>query len=93
MEEEIVRVDSQGRIIIPVSIRRNLGIRSGASLRIKIYGSKIILEPISDENLKERIKEWADTTQRVKAEVGSGEVEKSWKWISCEYAKRKLGLS
>lgn len=91
--DEIVRVDGQGRIVIPSEIRRSLGIREGGRLRLRVYGSKIVLERLSEEGLDERVEEWVNVARETEVKVSVGEPGESWKWMSHEYAKRKLGLS
>ena len=44
--EEVVRVDSRGRIVIPKHVRETLGIEEGSLLRLRVSGRTIVLEPI-----------------------------------------------
>ena len=44
--EYIVRVDRRGRIVIPSSVRRELGI--GRFVRLYVHDYKIVIEPIND---------------------------------------------
>lgn len=90
--EEILNVDEQGRIVIPAHIRKAVGIRGGGKLLVRREGSKIVLEPYP-ENLSKRVEEWANLARNIKAEIFSETSEESWKWLSREYAERKLGLS
>lgn len=90
--EETLNVDEQGRIVIPAHIRKAIGIKGRGKLLIRREGSKIILEPFP-ENLSKSVEEWGNLARTTKAEIFSETIEESWKWMSSEYAKRKLGLS
>ena len=89
--EETIRVDRQGRLVLPSRIRESLGLKEGATLLIRLDGSRVILEP-AFEDLTKRVDEWKNTALRPSGEAFTEEVEESWKWMSREYARRKLGL-
>ena len=63
--EEVVRIDKQGRIVIPAKIRRLLGIDKEISLVIRIEGSRIILEPLL-EDLDRAVNKWVEATLSTK---------------------------
>ncbi|OWY63609.1 AbrB family transcriptional regulator [cyanobacterium TDX16] len=44
MTEAIVRVNKQGRVTIPVSLRQHLGLVNGSKLIIRLEGKQIVLE-------------------------------------------------
>lgn len=90
--ENILKIDKQGRIVLPANIRKAIGIKEGEELLVRFDGSRIILEPFS-KDLKKSIEEWIRLVRNSKLEVFTESIEESWKWISYEYAKRKLGLS
>jgi AbrB family looped-hinge helix DNA binding protein len=46
----IVRVSSNGRITIPIAIRRQLGIKPGDILDVRVEGQKIILRKVDPAN-------------------------------------------
>ncbi len=58
---------------------------------IRVEGSKMVLE-LLHENLRESVEKWVNLAQSTKAEINTEEPEESWKWISRDYAKRKLGI-
>ncbi|MEM2889593.1 MAG: hypothetical protein QXR42_09020 [Candidatus Bathyarchaeia archaeon] len=89
--EETVNVDEQGRIVLPAHIRKTIGLKGRGKLLIRRENSKIVLEPFP-ENLTKSVEEWANLARSTKAEISSETSEDSWKWISREYAERKLGL-
>jgi len=90
--ENSVTVDRQGRLVLPSNIREVLGLREGGNVSIRLDGSRIILEPMS-KDLEEKVREWVNIALDLKAEAFTEESNESWKWMSLEYAKRKLGLS
>ena len=90
--DEILNVDKQGRIVLPAHIRKAIGIERGGKLLIRFDGSRIILEPFP-KNLKKSVEEWINLVRSLKVNVSEETSEESWKWISREYAKKKLGLS
>jgi len=89
--EETLSVDEQGRVVLPAYIRKAMGIRGRCKLLIRREGSRIILEPVP-EDLSRSVEEWANLARTIRAEIFSETVEDSWKWMSLEYARRKLGL-
>jgi AbrB family looped-hinge helix DNA binding protein len=90
--EETLNVDEQGRVVLPAHIRKAIGIRGRGKLLVRREGSRIVLEPFS-ENLSKSVEEWANLARNTKAEIFSEPSKDSWKWMSLEYARRKLGLS
>lgn len=89
--EYIIGVDKQGRIVIPAPIREALGLKGDGKASVRLNGAKIIIE-LLDENLEKRVEEWRALSLKLHAEPFIEEVEDSWKWMSREYAERKLGI-
>ena len=46
----------------------------------------------ADKGLEERVNEWVKTALMTRSGPFEEEVSESWKWVSREYAERKLGL-
>ncbi len=90
--ENAVKVDEQGRMVLPSRVREAFGIKKGGQITIRMDGTKVILEPLS-KDVEKRIREWENISRQLKAEVLTEEPNESWKWMSREYARRKLGLS
>jgi len=90
--EETLNVDKQGRIVLPAHIRKAIGMERGGKLLIRLNGSRIILEPFP-KDLKKSVEEWVNLVRNMKVNVSEDTSEESWKWMSREYAERKLGLS
>ena len=44
--EATVRVSSKGQIVLPASVRKELGLVSGSKLRLSRRGSEIVLTPV-----------------------------------------------
>lgn len=47
---------------------------------------------LSPEGLKQRVESWRELASSLEIKPFAGEAEAGWKWISREYAERKLGL-
>ncbi|MGB9660300.1 MAG: AbrB/MazE/SpoVT family DNA-binding domain-containing protein [Nitrososphaerales archaeon] len=90
--EDSVTIDKQGRLVLPSHIREVLGLKEGGQVSIRLDGSRVILEPIS-KDIKEKVQEWANIALSLKVEAFTEEYNESWKWMSREYARKKLGLS
>lgn len=89
---ETVRIDKQGRLIIPAGIRKTLGISGDTEAIIKVYGNTIIIEPILAD-LEKTVNEWVEKVLSINLQLSTEDTEESWKWVGYEYAKRKLGIS
>ena len=58
--EHTLRVDKQGRLILPYTLRERLGLKAGGgTLAVRLDGFRIIIEPIS-EDLEKTVREWRD---------------------------------
>lgn len=89
--EYTVKIDKQGRLVIPSSIREALGLKGGGEAVIRLDGLKLVIEVV-DKDLERRVEEWRRTALSLRAEPFAEEVGEGWKWMSREYAERKLGI-
>ncbi|MGL5796055.1 MAG: AbrB/MazE/SpoVT family DNA-binding domain-containing protein [Waterburya sp.] len=48
MTEAITKVNKQGRIVIPIQLRQQLGLVTGSKLIARLEGNRIILEKPND---------------------------------------------
>ncbi|MGH2681402.1 MAG: AbrB/MazE/SpoVT family DNA-binding domain-containing protein [Actinomycetota bacterium] len=57
-----VRLGPQGRLVVPVELRRELGLEEGAEMAIRSDGRRLILEPRSEvlRRLRRRFAEVPD---------------------------------
>jgi AbrB family looped-hinge helix DNA binding protein len=90
--DEAITIDRQGRMVVPSHLREALGIKDGGYVSIRLDGPRLILEPAS-KDVKEQVKKWTKLARETKVEACAEETEESWRWMSREYARRKLGLS
>ena len=79
-------------MVLPSRIREALGIKKGGQITIRMEGSKVILEPLN-KDVEKKVQEWENLSKKSEAEIFTEEPSECWKWMSREYARRKLGLS
>jgi AbrB family looped-hinge helix DNA binding protein len=48
MTQAITKVNAQGRIVIPIELRQQLGLVAGSKLIARLEGNRIVLEKPSD---------------------------------------------
>ena len=94
----VVVVDEQGRMVLPARLRQKLGIKKGGRVSIRSEDShRVIIERRRDEEVEDRVRKWVQVALGEKGTIagkvgGGGEKPVSTKWMSSEYARRKLGL-
>ena len=91
---DTIRVDKQGRILIPKEMRQKMGIEKDSEVKAQIIGKKLILEP-TNENLEKIIQEWESKliSFEIKAfNIPERDGNNHVKWFSEEYVHKKLGL-
>jgi AbrB family looped-hinge helix DNA binding protein len=49
MQRQITTVSTKGQFVIPLEIRASLGIKPGTRVAVTLDGSRIVLEPITEE--------------------------------------------
>lgn len=101
MKEKTIEVDRQGRMVLPSRLRERLGLKKGGSVSIRLEdSSKVIIEPKISRNIEESVENWVKLALSTKAQVFSERSRKAgqqkpvmgFKWMSSEYARRKLGF-
>ena len=66
--QEKAKIDPKGRVLIPLDIRRSLGLESGADVVLGVEGRRMTLSPITDAAVSEmriRINDQAGSLARV----------------------------
>jgi len=89
--EYVVNVDRQGRMVIPASLRKLLGISKGGKATVRYRNGRLELIPVKVD-LKKRVERWVETAMKTNPQPFSEDTEESWKWIDRKYAERKLGI-
>lgn len=90
--EQIVRVDRQGRLVLPAFIRKSVGLKDGGKVSVRLDGFRVIIEPVFTD-LEKSVKSWRESTLKLHVTPFTEDVQESWKWMSRDYARRKLGIS
>jgi len=88
--EAIVRVDKQGRIVLPKDVRRALGIEEEAEMVCRIVGNRVILERFSVEAVERAFAELEEVAPSLESDTE--EVEGEGKYVDRERALRKIGV-
>jgi len=87
--EYVLKVDRQGRVILPVELRRVLGVKNGGSIIIRKKNNRIYID--AGRELEGEVKRWKEKIKRIKIEVEQiGRTES--RWVSEDWSKRKLGI-
>jgi len=86
----VVKVDRQGRVILPEDVRKALGIEGEAEMLCRVVGNRIILERFSVEAISKAFSELEEIAPSL--EFDREEVEEKDKYFDREYALRKIGI-
>lgn len=86
----IIKIDKQGRLVLPKEVRAALGVRGEAKLVCKVVGSKVVLESFSLDEIERAFRRLSELVPSLDADTV--EVEGEDKYIDEEYALRKIGL-
>lgn len=86
----MLKVDGQGRTVLPKDVRRALGIEGGSKLVCRVIGTRVILERFSVDRVEEAFSRLEETAPSLDLDVI--EVTGEDKYVDREYALRKIGL-
>ena len=86
----VLRVDGQGRIVLPSRVRQALGIDGGAELVCRVVGDRIILEKFSRDSIRRAFVELEELAPSLDLDIE--EYEDEYGYFDGEYAFRKIGL-
>ncbi len=88
------KVSSQGRTVIPVEIREELGIREGEEVEWALEGDVIVVKPIREEKTPDEImKHLKAHLVEIKGIPSKGVPTDPKKRMMEEWTRRKLGLT
>lgn len=85
----VVKVDRQGRVVLPIEVRRKLGVARGGTLVLKKIDNRIFLD--TGGELEDSVKQWKERIKSVRVEPKTYEPGES-KWLSEDWARKKLGI-
>jgi len=88
--EAIIKVDKQGRTVLPKDVRKALGIEGETEIVCRVVGNRIILEKFSMEAIHKAFAELEEMAPSL--ELDTVKVEGEDKYIDKEYALRKIGV-
>ncbi|MFX0065726.1 MAG: AbrB/MazE/SpoVT family DNA-binding domain-containing protein [Candidatus Hermodarchaeota archaeon] len=89
---QTIKIDKQGRIVIPANIRRQLSITEDTLLEISLIANQVIIRKKTGED-KETISQWKQKIENMSIEAFKEDIdEEKTKWYSEEYVRNKLGL-
>ena len=88
--EATIKVDRQGRMVLPRDVRRALGIDGDAEIVCRVVGNKVILERFSIDSIHKAFAELEEMAPSL--ELDTVKVEGEDKYIDREYALRKIGI-
>jgi AbrB family looped-hinge helix DNA binding protein len=52
MQVEVASVSTKGQVVIPGTIRRQLGIKAGSKLMVVTDGENLLMKPVAEPSLK-----------------------------------------
>jgi AbrB family looped-hinge helix DNA binding protein len=88
--EATIRVDKQGRTVLPKDVRKAVGIDGEAEIVCRVVGNRIILEKFSMEAIHKAFAELEEMAPSL--ELDTVKVEGEDKYVDREYALRKIGV-
>lgn len=88
--EMIIKIDKQGRMILPKNVRVALGIQGDVEMVCRIVGSKVILERFSIDSAQKAFAELEEIAPSL--ELDTVKTEGEDKYVDREYAFRKIGV-
>ncbi|MEM2954094.1 MAG: hypothetical protein QXU21_07490 [Candidatus Bathyarchaeia archaeon] len=88
--ELTVKVDRQGRTVLPKEVRQAIGINGNAEMVCRVVGNKIVLERFSIDSIRKAFEELEEIAPSL--ELDTVKIEGEDKYIDREYALRKIGL-
>jgi len=88
--EAFIKIDKQGRVVLPKDIRRAIGIEGEAEMVCRVVGNKVILERFSMESIRRAFSDLEEIAPSL--ELDTVKVEGEDKYVDSEYAFRKIGI-
>lgn len=88
--EATIKIDKQGRTVLPKDVRRALGIDEETEMVCRVVGNKLILEKFSIESVHRVFAELEEIAPSL--ELDTVKVEGEDKYVDREYALSKIGI-
>ena len=90
MPQYRVRIDKQGRIVIPSEVRKILNLQPNTELLLNVRDKKIVLEVV-EKDLEKVVDDWFKKMLEIKVEAKGFSLKPGF-WMSEDYVKRKIGV-
>lgn len=83
-----LKVDPQGRVVMPKELRRILGVVEGGSIVLEKKNNRVFIQASRD--IERDVEQWKEKLKGMSIEAKGFEAGES-KWVSEDWAKKKLG--
>jgi len=89
----IIKIDNQGRIVIPAEIRHQLKLEADTEVELSMVGNELVIKKVNS-SLESDVHQWKEELARTKIPAGVTVLDEgeSDKWMDEEYVEKKLGL-
>jgi len=87
---EVIKVDRQGRIVLPKNVRKALEISGGTEIICRVIGNRVMLEKFSIDLIQKAFAELEEIAPSL--EEDTVEVKGEDKHVDRKYALRKIGV-
>ncbi len=88
-----LKIDPQGRLLIPVEVRRKIGLQPESEVKLTLVGNQLVIFPINLD-LEEQVRSWRTDLEGMRVSVGKVTFpDRDEQWMDEDYARRKMGIN